>query len=323
MSSSRHPVALDLEQQVGRGGRLLAIVMGLPLVDGIFPVLVLAGALSTVSGMLEVGLLVFGGSAMVAVVLAEMEGSPREQVRVILLIGAGLLPLAVLEAAIAPTIAGVVNLATFERFAGIVILTIAAQTASARIGEWLPRPAIVVLLGLLASVDPAGAEFVVELNPEMLARAAATAGIGIAFALSVALASPWLRNAVDIDRFRFGSAVALGVLALSVLGVMPTAAPVALAVLAVTALLSFDPAEARERHAEYHPDHVDLTAAFADGGASQGVAADENADGGASQGVAADENADGGVSQGVAADENTDDGATVDYDQDQERAPWF
>ena len=295
MSSSRHPVALDLEQQVGRGGRLLATVMGLPLVDGIFPVLVLAGALSTFTGMLEVGLLVFGGSAMVAVVLAEMEGSARDQARVVLLIGAVLLPLAVLEAALAPTIAAVVELATFERFAGIVILAVAAQTASARVGEVLPRPAIIVLLGLLASVDPAGATLVVEANVEMMARAAATAAIGIGFALAVALTSPWLRNAVDIDRFRFGSAVALGVLALSVLGVMPTTAPVALAVLGVTALLSFDPQEARERHTEYHPDHVDLTAAFADGGASQGVAANER----------------------------TDNGRAVDYDPEDERAPWL
>jgi hypothetical protein len=295
MSISRHPIALDIEQQVGRGGRLLATVMGLPLVDGIFPVLVLAGALSTWMGVLEVGLLVFGGSATVAVVLAELEGGPRQQARSVLIIGAVLMPIALIEAALAPTIAGIVELGTLERFAGLVILAIAAQTASARIGEYLPRPAVIVVLGLLASLDPAGATLVTAIEPGVLLRAAATTGVGISFALAVALASPWLRNAVDIDRFRFGSAVALGVLALSVLGVMPTDAPVALAVLAVTALLSFDPENARTRHTEYRPDAVDLTAAFADGGASQGVAADEQ----------------------------TDDGAAVEYEPDQERAPWL
>ncbi|RLM95469.1 DUF5794 domain-containing protein [Haloarcula sp. Atlit-7R] len=295
MSISRHPIALDIEQQVGRGGRLLATVMGLPLVDGIFPVLVLAGALSTWMGVLEVGLLVFGGSATVAVVLAELEGGPRQQARSVLIIGAVLMPIALVEAALAPTIAGIVKLATLERFAGLVILAIAAQTASARIGEYLPRPAVIVMLGLLASLDPAGAKLVTAIEPGVLLRAAATTGVGIGFALAVALASPWLRNAVDIDRFRFGSAVALGVLALSVLGVMPTDAPVALAVLAVTALLSFDPENARTRHTEYRPDAVDLTAAFADGGASQGVAADEQ----------------------------TDEGAAVEYESEQERAPWL
>jgi len=295
MSSSRHPRALAIERQVGRGARLLGTVMGLPLVDGIFPALVLAGALSTWTGMLEIGLLVFGGSATVAIILAEMDDSPRQQALTVLLIGAVLIPMAVVEAALAPTIAGLIDLSIFEPFAGIVILAVAAQTASARVAEYLPRPAVIIGLGLVASFDPAGASLVVDLDPEMMARAAGTAGVGVGFALAVALGSPWLRNAVDIDRFRFGSAVALGVLALSVFGVLPTTAPVSLAVLVVTAVLALDPENARERHSDYHPDDIDLTAAFADGGATQGVAADEH----------------------------TDDGNTVDYDPDQERAPWL
>ena len=59
---------------MGEGTRLLATVMALPLVDGIFPALILAGAVTSAVGVLEVGLLVFGGSATLAVVLAEMEG---------------------------------------------------------------------------------------------------------------------------------------------------------------------------------------------------------------------------------------------------------
>ncbi len=104
--------------------------MGLPLIDGIFPVLVLAGALSTWMGVLEVGLLVFGGSATVAVVLAELEGGPRQQARSVLIIGAVLMPIALVEAALAPTVAGLVELGTLDRFAGLVILAVAAQTAA-------------------------------------------------------------------------------------------------------------------------------------------------------------------------------------------------
>ncbi|MFW5920163.1 MAG: hypothetical protein ACOCSF_08275, partial [Halanaeroarchaeum sp.] len=81
MSQSQHPVALSLERQMGGATRLLATVMVLPLVDGIFPALVLAGALSSVTGIFEVGLLVFGGSATMAVILAEMDETPREQAR--------------------------------------------------------------------------------------------------------------------------------------------------------------------------------------------------------------------------------------------------
>ena len=241
MSVSRHPVALSIEQQVGKSTRLLATVMALPLIDGIFPALVLAGALTYPFGILETGLLVFGGSATVAVILAEMDDSPREIVPAILLLGLVLVPVAALEAALAPTIESMLDMATFQRFAGLGIAAVAAKTASATVGEYLPRPAVIIGLGLVASFQPAGLDVALTTDPVLIAKAAATAGVGVAFALAVALAGPQLRGAVDIDRFRFGSSVALGMLALSVLELMPTEAPVALGVLVVTAVFSFDP----------------------------------------------------------------------------------
>ncbi|WP_193570023.1 MULTISPECIES: DUF5794 domain-containing protein [Halorussus] len=238
MSSSQHPVALRLERQVGGATKLLATVMALPLVDGIFPALVLAGGVDSVTGVLQVGLLVFGGSATVAVILAEMDGTPREQAASVLTVGVGVIAIAAVEAAFAPTIESVLHSATFERFAALVMLAIAAKTASSRLGEYLPRPAVIVGLGMIASFQPGGFE-VATVNYELILMATAAAVTGVAFALAVALTAPWLRGVVDIDRFRFGSAVALGMLPLSLLGLAPGNAP--LAVLAVTSLLAFDP----------------------------------------------------------------------------------
>ena len=239
MSTSQHPIALHLEDQVGGATKLLATVMCLPLVDGIFPALVLAGGVDSIAGIIQVGLLVFGGSATVAVILAEMDGTPREQAKVVALVGAVLLPVAAAEAALAPTIESLLNMVLFERFAALVIAAVAAKTASARIGEYLPRPAVIIGLGLVASFEPAGARFVMVPDATLVGKAVASAGVGVGFAIAVALLSPMLRNQVDIDRFRFGSAVALGVLPLSLLGLLFDQAP--LAVLAVTALFAFDP----------------------------------------------------------------------------------
>jgi hypothetical protein len=212
--------------------------MGLPLVDGIFPALVLAGGVNSVAGILQVGLLVFGGSATVAVILAEMDGTPREQAATVLTVGVGIVALAAVEAAFAPTIESVLHPETFKRFAALVMLAIAAKTASSRIGEYLPGPGVIVGLGMIASFQPAGFELAV-VDYGLILRATAAATTGVTFALLVALTSPWLRGVVDIDRFRFGSAVALGVLPLSLLGLAPGNAP--LAVLGVTSLLAFDP----------------------------------------------------------------------------------
>ncbi|WP_134670407.1 DUF5794 domain-containing protein [Halorussus marinus] len=243
MSSSQHPVALRLERQVGGATKLLATVMGLPLLDGIFPALVLAGGVDTVTGVLQVGLLVFGGSATVAVILAEMDGTPREQAGIVLTVGVGVIALAALEAAFAPTIESVLDTETFKRFAALVMLAIAAKTASSRIGEYLPGPGVIVGLGMIATFEPSGFEVGI-VNYGLILRATGAAATGVGFALLVALTSPWLRGVVDIDRFRFGSAVALGVLPLSLLGLAPGNAP--LAVLGVTTLLAFDPGDASE-----------------------------------------------------------------------------
>jgi hypothetical protein len=243
MSVSRHPVALRLEEQVGSATKLLATVMVLPLIDGIFPALVVAGVLGSASGVVETGILIFGGSATAAVILAEMDGSRREMVASVLLIGGVIVPLAAVEAALAPTLESVLDLSVFERFAGLVILTIAAKTASSEIGEHLPSPGVIIGLGFVASFKPSG--FTLETSTQYVVNGTAAAAVGVAFALSIALLSPHLRGRVDIDRFRFGSAVALGVLALPILlgpfDLMQTEAPVALAVLAVTTLFAYDP----------------------------------------------------------------------------------
>lgn len=276
MSSSRHPVALSLERRVSNSTRLLAIVMCLPLVDGVFVAIVLGGALSTAAGIVEVGLLIFGGSAMVAVILAEMDQGPREQARIVLAIGAVVIAGAAIQAAIAPTIESVLNMAVFERFAALVILAVAAATASARLEDILPNPALIVLLGLFASLSPGGATLAFQFDPGLIARAVAAASIGVGFALVVAVTSPWLRTAVEIDRFRFGSAVALGVLAVSVAGLLPETAPIALVVLLVTALLAFDPDGEASFHGPSRAEPTDRGSVVSDGGASEPVEAPDD-----------------------------------------------
>ncbi|EMA07150.1 DUF5794 domain-containing protein [Haloferax denitrificans] len=295
--------------------------MGLPLVDGIFPALIIAGALTTaagdpsVAGILQTGLLIFGGSATVAVILAEMDGTRREQLTSILLLGALLIPVAVAEAAVAETIETLLNFEVFHRFAGLVILAVAAKTASSKVGEYLPSPSIIIGLGLVASFNPAGFELIVTPDPMRLLSAGAAAGTGVGFAGAVALFAPRLRGNVDIDLFRFGSSVALGMLALEVLGLMPTQAPVALGVLGVTALFAFDPGS----------DGADLDEFVDDAPATESATPDANANG-----AVADGGDDVETSEGYDAlvddDDDDDDGSAPGYGypgEEESRAPWL
>lgn len=247
MSGSAHPIAARLGGVVDGPTKLLATVMGLPLVDGIFAAVVLADGLATTLGVVQVGLLVFGGSATVAVIFGEFERDRRPAVARVLTVGVPLVVLAALQAALAPTIGSVLDLVTFERFAALVILAVAAKTVSARLGEFLPTPGAIVALGLVASVRPTSLELVVSADPALVVRGAAAAAVGVTFALGVVLARPYIADVMDIDRFRFGSAVALGMLAVSLF--RPEYAFAPLAVLVVASLLAFDP-DAAARRAE-------------------------------------------------------------------------
>jgi len=241
MTSSTHPTTRILDTYITDKSKLLAVVMFLPLIDGLFPVLVLTGALDTVTGIIEVGLLIFGGSATVTVIVSEMDSTRKHQTIVVLAVGSALIVVSVLEAMLAPTIISVLNIPVFERFAAIVILTVAARTASARIAQILPGPGTIVALGLVASLDFSDIAFSIQTQPEIMWKAFAASGVGVGFALFVALISPWLRDNLDLEAFRFGSAVALGVLPLTLFGVLPENTPLSLAVLGVTVLFSFDP----------------------------------------------------------------------------------
>ncbi|MGM0399014.1 MAG: DUF5794 domain-containing protein [Halobacteriota archaeon] len=266
MSSSRHPVALRLERQVGGATKLLATVMLLPLADGIFAALVLSGALDTVVGIVQVGLLVFGGSATLAVIIAEMDRNMRQQATSVLIVGIPLIVIAIVEAAFAPAIASVLDIVIFERFAAVVIIAIAAKTASATIGDYLPRPSIIVVLGLIASIQPAGAALTVTPDIELMARAGAAGLVGVTFAMGVVVLRPYIEGLVDIDRFRFGTAIALGTLAFSVIGLIPSNAP--LPVFIVAGMLAFDPAAepGAEDETEREAPAARARAATADGG---------------------------------------------------------
>jgi len=344
MSTSKHPIALRLENVVGGDAKLLATVMALPLLDGIFPALVLAGALEQSAGpfpvvgtipigVVQVGLLVFGGSATVAVVLAEMDGSRGERVRTILAVGSVLTAGAALEAAIAPTLASVLTLHVFERFAALVIVAIAAKTASARIGEYLPRPGVIVGAGLIASLDFSNPTIEPVANTELIWLAAGSAIAGTAFALLTAVLAPHLRARMAIDRFRFGSAVALGLLALSILRLPVGSAP--LLVVGVTALFAFEPDAGTDADADATDEPVvaatdggnqedDAAAESVSGEPTAGDSAGEEVAAGDSLDDATDSPGDATDSPGEATDSSGDDGNEDESSAlDVDREPWL
>lgn len=215
------------------GRRRLAVVLGLPLADGVFITLVLAGVLADPTGIVLTGVVIFGGTAAAAVTLADLEANPRNQLRYVLLLGSVLVPIAGVQAMMAPSVASLIDIGILERFAAIVLAIIGIRMIETRLTRWLPAPGMIVVLGILVSLDPAGSHDLV-LEPSLFVAGAASAGIGIAVVAAVVLVGHRLRSLVCPDRMRHAGGVAVLVLATSLVSPLPTTAALAALVLGIT-----------------------------------------------------------------------------------------
>lgn len=238
-SENPHPITSRFSDIGTTPTRLLATVMLLPLIDGIFAALVVAGAIDTIIGAAQIGVLVFGGSATAAVILSDFKADMKQNLKSVTYVTILLVLGAIITAILSPVITELINTQLFERFAAIVILSIAAKTASAYIGEKLPRPSAIILLGFVASITPKNPfELAISIDGTLISHAIIAALAGSFFAYSVVLLRSHLVQHLNIERFRFGSAVALGLISVAILGLTPMSAP--LAVLGITTLLSLD-----------------------------------------------------------------------------------
>lgn len=217
----------------------LFLSMALPLIDGVFPALVLSGALSTPGGLLVIGATIFGGPWMLTIVLSEMAGdSRRARLRRIIGVALIVVPGAGVVAMLAPTLTSVLSLWIFTLFSAIVIFIVSLGVSKSSLAEYLPQPKWVVLVGLIAS---ASVKFVTTggVSPEFLIewglviRAMSAAGVAFTLAGVAATIGPGLDQYLDFKRFRIGSGMALALIPVSIAGIIPSLSALTVFVLAI------------------------------------------------------------------------------------------
>jgi hypothetical protein len=219
--------------------RALMLAMGLPLVDGVFPALVLGGALDSVPGLLVVGGTIFGGPWMLTIIFEEMAGDDRRtRLARVLKVAALVLPAAGLEAVAAPTLASLLDMSVFHVFSALIVLTVGASIANDVLAAKLVAPKYLLAAGLVASVAarlvaPAPVTPTVIVEPVVVAQAMGAAGIATTLALVGAFVGPRVDEHLDRDAFRTGAGIALALVPLSIAGVLPSLSSLAVFALAL------------------------------------------------------------------------------------------
>jgi hypothetical protein len=219
--------------------RSLLLAMGLPLVDGVFPALVLGGALETIPGLFVVGGTIFGGPWMLTIIFDQMTGdSLQTRVRRILKVTAVVIPAAGLEAVAAPTIASLLDIGVFHVFSALIILTVGASIANDVLAGVLVAPKYLLGTGLVASVSarvlsPAPITPAVVVDPVVVAQAMGAATIATTIGLAGAVLGPRIDDRLDNNAFEVGAGIALALVPLSIAGLLPSLSSLAVFALAV------------------------------------------------------------------------------------------
>lgn len=214
--------------------------MALPLIDGVFITLVLAGVLESLAGILITGAVVFMGGASVAVIVSDLTGRPVEHLPTVALIGAIIVPVAALQAMLAPTLASVLNVAVLERFAAVILLAIAAGMASDRFARYLPRHSVIVALALVASVQPTELSIQPSIDWELALAAIGAAVVAVMLAATLVLVNSRVRAVLNPARFEVGGAISLGWLGLALVTPLPENGAILILGMALVVSLEWD-----------------------------------------------------------------------------------
>ncbi len=198
------------ELRLDDGAQRLMMVLCLPLVDGVFAMLLITGAVATFSNIVVVALTIFTGAGALAVLYSHAESreharSMVKQVAPILLAGT------VVVALVAPVFADLFHVNRLQYAAALVVLVIAAQLLDLTYADKF-SPHAVILTGFVLSLkNPAAITFsLAYLAPALITAAIALTGLYLAASLN-----PDRLNLVYVQN---GGALVLVLVALSLFG---------------------------------------------------------------------------------------------------------
>lgn len=216
----------------------LFLMMGLPLIDGVFLSIVLTDGLSSVLDSIMVGSFVLGGGATTGIILSEFTDRSSKAIKKTLLIAIVIGFIAMIQASFAPMIEPLIDTQTFKYGAVLALISLSLRIIPHEKTDKIVSPTTVIFIAIVLSVDPSGLSNVGSLSYSLSNGFYALLSVVVAFVISsiAILARPILRGRVSSSGLKYATATGLFAVTLSIIGIVPSiTAPVAFS---FTALIS-------------------------------------------------------------------------------------
>lgn len=216
--------------------KYLFVMMGLPLVDGVFLSIVLSGGLSSVFDAIMVGSFILGGGATVGVILSEFTDNSIEAIKKTFLISVVVGVIAVLQASFASMVEPMIDTQTFKYGAVLALISLSLRIIPYDRTDDVVSPTAVILIALVLSVDPSGLSAVESFNYSLSNGLYALLSVFVSFVISsvAILVRPILTDRVSSRSLKYATAIGLFAVTLSIIGIVPSlTAPIAFSFTAV------------------------------------------------------------------------------------------
>ena len=193
-----------------RPTRRLITILCLPLIDGVFPTLLVSGAVTTFSDIIAVSLTIFTGAGALAVLYSTSENI--EQAKSTVLKAAPVLVSgAVLVSLIAPVFEQIFYIEMMRTVAGLALLSIALNMLGVEKAKLFPVPAIILTGAILSVRSPQALGFTASyVVPALLTSLSAVTALYIAAYVD--------SSSLNLRYIRRGGALVLILIALSQFG---------------------------------------------------------------------------------------------------------
>lgn len=220
----------------------LFVMMGLPLVDGVFLSIVLSGGLTSVLDAIMVGSFILGGGATVGIILSEFTDRPFTAIKKTFLITVMIGFIAMLQASFASMVEPIIDTQTFKYGAVIALIALALRIIPGEKTDKVVSPTVIIVVFLLISIEPAGLSSVGSVSYSITNGLYAVLSVFVAFTISsvAILVRPVLTGRIDSKCLKYATSIGLFAVTLSIIGIVPSlTAPIAFSFTAVLSHFNF------------------------------------------------------------------------------------
>ena len=237
--SSLVPILPEIRSALGRieqEYQYLFVMMGLPLVDGVFLSIVLSGGLSSVLDSIMVGSFILGGGATVGIILSEFTDNPFDAIKKTFLITVVIGLIAMLQASFAYMVEPIIDTQTFKYGAVIALIALSIRIIPDDKTDKVVSPTVIIVVFLIISIEPSGLSSIGSVSYSLTNGLYAVLSVFVAFTISsvAILFRPLLTGRIDSKCLKYATSIGLMAITLSIVGIVPSlTAPIAFSFTAV------------------------------------------------------------------------------------------